>query len=80
MNRDVACRQVVELLTDYLEGALDGGDRVALEQHLLTCAGCTTYLEQLRSSIQVTQNLRPEDVPDQLMDRLLRIFEERSQR
>ena len=74
MNRDVACQQVVELLTEYLENALDSGDRVALEQHLLTC------LEQLRSSIEVTSQLRREDVPDQLMDRLLRIFEERSQR
>lgn len=79
MNRDdVQCREVVDVLTDYLEGAMPPEQRAALEQHLLTCEGCTNYVEQLRMSIALTGRLQEEDVPPQVMDRILNMFEERS--
>ncbi|MGH3330304.1 MAG: anti-sigma factor family protein [Nocardioidaceae bacterium] len=79
MNRDdVRCREVVDLLTDYLEGAMPPEQRAALEQHLLTCEGCTNYVEQLRMSIALTGRLQEEDVPPQVMDRILNMFRERS--
>lgn len=78
MDRDdVRCREVVEVLTDYLEGALPVAQRAALEQHLLTCEPCVGYLEQMRTSIVLTGRLQEEDVPPQVMDRMLRMFEER---
>lgn len=46
------CRQVVELLTDYLEGALAAADRQRLEAHLADCPHCTEYLRQLKLTIE----------------------------
>lgn len=81
MKRDeVLCREVVEVLTDYLEGALPVEQRVALEQHLLLCEGCANHVEQLRTTIALTGRLREEEVPPQVMERVLRMFEERSSR
>lgn len=78
MNRDeVRCREVVEVLTDYLEGALPVEDRVALEQHLLTCVGCTNFLAQLRTSIALTGALDQEEVPPALMDAVLLLYQRR---
>jgi anti-sigma factor RsiW len=46
---DLACIQAVEIMTDYLEGALAAAEVRRLERHLETCPGCTEYLEQLRA-------------------------------
>ena len=46
---DLACIEVVEIITDYLEGALPAAEARRLEGHLDTCPGCTEYLEQLRA-------------------------------
>ena len=78
MNRDeVQCREVVAVLTDYLEGALPVEERVALEQHLLICEGCTGFLAQLRTSIVLTGALEVDEVPPRLMDAVLRLYAQR---
>ena len=78
MNRDeVQCREVVAVLTDYLEGVLPVEERVALEQHLLICEGCTSFLTQLRTSIALTGAPEVDEVPPQLMDTVLRIYLQR---
>ena len=74
---DVRCREVVEVLTDYLDGALPSDEREALEQHLLACIGCATHLEQLRTTVRLTGKLSESDVPPMLMDRMLTTFTER---
>lgn len=48
------CRDVVELMTDYLEGALAPVDLVRFETHVAGCDGCRAYLEQLRKTLRVT--------------------------
>lgn len=79
MSRDeMRCREVVDVLSDYLEGALPAERRAALEQHLLTCENCVNYLNQMRTSIALTGKLQEEDVPDEVMDRVLDMFRERS--
>ena len=45
------CQQAVDLLTDYLEGALSRREQARLEGHLKTCDGCRAYMEQLRTTI-----------------------------
>ncbi len=78
MNRDeVQCREVVAVLTDYLEGVLPVEERVALEQHLLICEGCTNFLAQLRTSIALTGALEVDEVPPRLMDAVLRLYLQR---
>jgi anti-sigma factor RsiW len=49
----LTCREIVELMTDYLEGALPAAERARFEEHVRGCAGCTAYLEQLRASLRV---------------------------
>jgi anti-sigma factor RsiW len=50
----VRCSWMVEMVTDYLEGALSHAARTALERHLRTCEGCAAYLGQIRSTIRLT--------------------------
>jgi anti-sigma factor RsiW len=73
---ELQCREVVEVLTEYFDGALPADRRVVLEQHLLFCDGCARYVEQLRTSIDLTGRLRETDVPEPVMDRLLAMFAE----
>jgi len=62
---DLVCQQVVELVTDYLEGGLSRADRRRFEDHLRTCPNCTNYLEQMRSTIRATGALHVDDLsPD----------------
>jgi hypothetical protein len=70
----ITCKEVVELVTDYLEGALPAGQVSLFEQHLLFCEGCMTYLEQIRVTVSSVGRLGTEDVPDVLRDRLLAVF------
>jgi anti-sigma factor RsiW len=75
-RREMACVEVVEAVTDYLEGTMPARKRRLLEQHLTGCDGCTAYLEQMRETISVTGRLTPEDVPRELEERLLIAFRE----
>jgi anti-sigma factor RsiW len=54
--------EFVEVVTDYLEGAMDARDRARLEAHLTACDGCTRYLAQIRLTIELTGRLTTDDV------------------
>ena len=75
-KRELPCIELVEVVTDYLEGAMPARKRRLLEQHLTACDGCTAYLEQMRETISLTGRLEPEDVPPELEERLLAAFQE----
>ena len=63
-DRDaLVCREFVELVTDYLDGALSDGERVRFESHLAACDGCTGYLADFRHMIETMREL-PEPPPD----------------
>ena len=51
---ELTCRELVELVTDYLEGALDGATRRRVDEHLAACPGCTAYLDEMRVTIRLT--------------------------
>jgi anti-sigma factor RsiW len=70
----LACAELVELITDYLEGELPERVRRRFEGHLAACDGCDAYLEQMRRTISLTGRLREEDVPPELEERLLVAF------
>jgi anti-sigma factor RsiW len=70
----IECRDLVELVTDYLEGALPPGELARLEAHLAGCEGCTRYLAQLRIMIRLTGMLTEEDLPAEGRDELLAAF------
>jgi anti-sigma factor RsiW len=68
------CQELVELVTDYVEGMLDERDRVAFEHHLDVCEGCTEYVDQLRSTIRITGTLTPGDLSPDAEATLLQAF------
>lgn len=74
---DLACIEEVELITDYLDGALPDADRRRLETHLETCPGCTEYLAQMRSIAGSLGGLREESIPPALRSALIESFRER---
>jgi predicted anti-sigma-YlaC factor YlaD len=53
-STDLSCRELVELVTDYLEGVMLPAERRRVEEHLAGCPGCTAYLEQMRTAIELT--------------------------
>lgn len=71
---DLSCRELVEIVTDYLEGAMPPEGRARVDRHLRGCPGCTTYIEQMRETIRLTGRLREDDVPGPAREALLRAF------
>jgi anti-sigma factor RsiW len=64
-RNELVCQQVVELVTDYLEGGLSRSERRRFEAHLAGCEHCTEYLEQMRATIALTGGLQVADLtPD----------------
>lgn len=70
----LSCQELVELVTEYLEGALDAAELARFEHHLAACGKCRQYLEQLRQTIRVTGTLTPEDLSPAAEDALLDAF------
>jgi anti-sigma factor RsiW len=68
------CQQVVEMVTDYLEGMMPAAERRRLEHHLTGCAHCTEYLAQMRETIKLTGQLAPEDLTPQMRDEFTDLY------
>ena len=68
------CREMVELMTDYLEGALSARDRARFEEHIAGCDGCRAYLEQMHKTMRLAGLLPDQTIPAQVEDELLRAF------
>jgi anti-sigma factor RsiW len=73
-NTDLTCQQLVELVTDYLEGSLSAAQRARFEEHLTKCAGCQNYLAQMRQTIKLAGKLTEEAFAPQVRDDLLGVF------
>ncbi len=74
MGRDLTCKELVELITGYLEGTLRGRQRRRFESHLAACDGCTRYMAQMEATIRATGTLTEEQVPDEQKVILLAAF------
>ncbi len=68
------CQEVVELVTDYLEGTLSRGDRKRFEHHLAGCPHCTAYLAQMRETLRLTGRLLQEDLTAEMTDEFTEIY------
>jgi hypothetical protein len=73
-NWGLTCAEFIELVTDYVEGALTPGDVVRFEQHLQVCGGCDAFLDQVRRTIALTGTLREDDCDDETLALLLDVF------
>ena len=70
----MTCRQVVQLLNDYLEGMLPAADRQRVEEHLAGCEASTTIVDQLRASQLLVARLAEEEIPASVKQELLTAF------
>jgi anti-sigma factor RsiW len=73
-EHEITCREMVELMSDYLDGALDEPTRSRFEAHLSGCEGCTNALDQLRATLRVAGSLREEPVEDERRELLRSVF------
>lgn len=72
----LTCRELVELVTDYLEGAMDAHDRLRFEDHIAVCPPCRAHLQQMRDTIRMLGQLTEENMPPRAREELLRAFRE----
>jgi anti-sigma factor RsiW len=70
----LSCQELVELVTDYFEGALPKAERRRFEQHLGGCDGCHEYVEQMTTTIELTGTLAPADISPEAEAKLLAAF------
>ena len=68
------CRQVVELMTDYLEGNLAAKDQARFEEHIAGCDGCRAYLAQLRTARDLVGKIADEPMPASVERELIEAF------
>lgn len=71
---EITCRELVELVTDYLEGALSPTDQARFEDHLGICEDCVTYVEQIRTTAAASGRLSEEQLDPAVRERLLEAF------
>jgi anti-sigma factor RsiW len=70
----LSCQELVELVTDYVEGGLSADEHDRVDRHLETCQGCRTYVEQMRQTIELTGRLTVDDVSPEAELALLEAF------
>ena len=70
----VSCRELVELVTDYLEGALSPAERLRFERHLAICPPCRGFFAQMRETLRVTGRLTEESLSPETRAGLLDAF------
>ncbi|MFZ2051831.1 MAG: zf-HC2 domain-containing protein [Solirubrobacteraceae bacterium] len=74
-RNELVCQEMVELITDYLEGTLSRSHRRRFEAHLAACEHCTEYLEQIRETIRLTGRLQAEDMTPQMQQEFAALYQ-----
>jgi anti-sigma factor RsiW len=71
---ELSCQELVELVTAYLEQALPPEERARFDEHIAVCDGCSAYLDEMRTTIELTGRLEPELLGDEARNALLASF------
>ena len=71
---EMACDELVELVSDYLDDCLDADTRARVDRHLAECDGCSNYLQQFRSTISTLGRVTEEKLDADFRDRLMAAF------
>jgi anti-sigma factor RsiW len=74
LTRDMACQEIVELVTAYFDGSLSWSERRRFRAHIRGCEHCTAYVEQMRQVIETTGRLTEEDIPAAAREELIEAF------
>jgi anti-sigma factor RsiW len=72
--RELECVEIVELVTEYVEGALSAADGVRFEAHIAGCEPCSAYLEQMRITVLLAGHLQPDELEPEVERGLLDAF------
>ncbi len=73
-SNELTCRELVEVVTEYLEGTLPPDERARFEAHLAECPYCRIYLEQMRRTIRTLGMLTEDAIQPAVRDELLQLF------
>ena len=73
-TRPLTCRELVELVTDYLEGVMAPEELARVERHLAACDGCTAYIEQMRLTLRALGSIPEETISEGAQETLLAAF------
>ena len=74
MTKELTCRELVELVTDYLEGVMSPEERARFEQHLVICDGCRSHMDQVRTTLQLLGHLTEDRIAPEAQRDLLAAF------
>jgi anti-sigma factor (TIGR02949 family) len=73
-----SCKDVVDLLSDYIDGECSPDDKAMVEDHLADCPGCIAFVNTFRKSISLAKNMSYEDIPNDLLDRLHNVLDQKT--
>ena len=76
LRKPLACQELVEIVTAYFDGAMSRRDRKRFEAHISACGNCSTYVEQMRQTIEATGTLGEEQIDPAAREELLAVFRE----
>lgn len=71
---EMACKELVEVITDYLEGTLSERDRARFDAHILTCPPCREYVAEMRTTLHLTGRLTVDSISSSVRDELLSAY------
>ena len=74
VSDEMGCRELVQVINDYIEDVMPPGDRKRFDEHLAICPGCQTYLDQMRQTIRAVGRLSEESIPGEVRNVLLQAF------
>jgi predicted anti-sigma-YlaC factor YlaD len=75
-EKQMTCKELVELVTAYLDGALDANTHALFNAHLVYCDGCRNYLEQFRVTVRTIGKIRDDELDPAFRSRLLDAFKD----
>jgi anti-sigma factor RsiW len=70
----LTCEELVEIVTEYLEGGLTDAERERFEEHVVACDGCANYLDQIRVTIEIAGRVTVDDLMEETKNELLAAF------
>jgi anti-sigma factor RsiW len=76
MVEEMACTELVEIVTDYLDGTLPAAELARVRDHLTSCDGCQAHIEQMRATVRVLHSEPEEQAPPKMADALADMFRE----
>lgn len=73
-SEPLGCREIVELVTDYLEGSMPAERRLGFEEHVAICPPCRNYFDQFRHTVELGKKIEEDELPANVRDALVEAF------